>query len=180
MVAGEAVVLRPSLRNAIRLERRPGSFAGVIAKIMEGSLETACAILRDNARVTDQQALDALPSLQEPLLAYVAACAGLDASDRKLDADKGESVPFREYLESLYRIGTGWLGWSPAVTLDATPAEITEAYKGRVDFLRAIFGASEPDKQPEPKSVSEKFRAVFKSVGTTVVKRPIRKARKAA
>ena len=181
-IGGEVIVLRPSLRNAIRLERRSGSFAGVAAKIMEGSLETACAILRDNANVTDQQTLDVLTSLQEPLIAYVAACAGIDASadHRAVTENKAsEAVPFRDYLESLYRIGTGWLGWPPSVTLDATPAEITEAYKGRVDFLRAVFGASEPD-TPKPGDLGDKFKAVFSGLNTTKIKRPIRKARKAA
>ena len=183
-IGGEVIVLRPSLRNAIRLERRSGSFAGVAAKIMEGSLETACAIMRDNAAILflEHRVLDALPSLQEPLIAYVAACAGIDASTdhRTITENKAsEAVPFRAYLESLYRIGTGWLGWPPSVTLDATPAEITEAYKGRVDFLRAVFGASEPD-TPKPGDLGDKFKAVFSGLNTTKIKRPIRKARKAA
>ena len=181
-IGGEVIVLRPSLRNAIRLERRSGSFAGVAAKVMEGSLETACAILRDNANVTDQQTLDVLTSLQEPLIAYVAACAGIDASadHRTITENKAsEAVPFRDYLESLYRIGTGWLGWPPSVTLDATPAEITEAYKGRIEFMRAIFGSSEPE-APTTSNLGEKFKAVFSGMGTKIVQRPIRKARAAA
>lgn len=179
-IGGEVIVLRPSLRNAIRLERRSGSFAGVAAKIMEGSLETACAIIRDNAAILflEHRVLDALPSLKEPMLQYVAACAGLDATERTSGGGKGNSVPFKDYLESLYRIGTGWLGWPPSVTLDATPAEITEAYKGRVDFLRAVFGASED--APKPGDLGDKFKAVLSGLNTTKVKRPIRKARKAA
>ena len=184
-IGGEVIVLRPSLRNAIRLERRSGSFAGVAAKVMEGSLETACAIIRDNAAILflEHRVLDALPSLQEPLIAYVAACAGIDASadHRTITENKAsEAVPFRDYLESLYRIGTGWLGWPPSVTLDATPAEITEAYKGRVDFLRAVFGASEDTTTSKPGDLGDKFKAVFSGLNTTKVKRPIRKARKAA
>ena len=34
----------------------------------------------------------------------------------------------------------GWLGWSPAVAMRATPAEITIAMAGRADMLAAIFG----------------------------------------
>jgi len=179
-VAGEVIVLRPSLRNALNLEQRPGSFSGAVSKIMEGSLETASAILKDNApAISIDDIFDALPSLKEPMLQYVAACAGLDATERTSGGGKGNSVPFKDYLESLYRIGTGWLGWPPGVTLDATPAEITEAYKGRIEFMRAIFGSSEPE-APTTSNLGEKFKAVFSGMGTKIMQRPIRKARKAA
>ena len=176
-VGGEAIVLRPSLRHAMRLERREGSFAGLVQAITEDSLTAAVEIIRPHY---DHPALkprvfDALATLRGPLLAYVMACAGLDDEKPEADASKksGKTQSFGAYLTGLFEIGTGWLGWPPAVTLDATPMEITLAYEGRRDMLKALFGASE-DEEPKPQdrgSLDDKFKAAFAGVGTTIVRR---------
>lgn len=175
ILAGGAITLRPSLRFAIRLERRPGSFAALVQEIMDGSLSAACDIIGDHVRMTpDMQdaILAALPSLRGPLIAYVMACAGIDPDDAPANDNRGQprkSVPFDEYLIGLYRVGTGWLGWTPHVTLNATPAEIIEAQKGRTELLRAVFGGGE--EEPSNLPLDDKVKTAFGSFTTTIVKR---------
>lgn len=179
-IGGEAITLRPCLRFAIRLERREGSFSSLSREIMDGSLSAAVEIVRDHTDLSDlpQRILETgLPRLTNPLLLYVMALAGIDPDDAPAN-DQGKPVkqqretPFSEYLASLYRIGTGWLGWTPTETLDATPAEIMEAYKGRLDLLRSVFGGKDDttDKQSDM-PLDDKFKVAFGSFGTTVVKR---------
>lgn len=179
-LAGEAIELRPSLRHAIRLERRPGSFAGLLREIDEGSLTAALDIIRPHHddEFLANRAFDALGQLKEPLTLYVLALAGIDpdddASRARAPRAKGKERPtqtFADHLAQLYRIGTGWLGWTPDVTLDATPAEIMEAHKGRVELLRSIFGSDDEPESHDDRPLDEKFREVFASFGTVKMKR---------
>lgn len=182
-IGGDTITLHPALRHAIRLERRPGSFAALVQEITDGSLTAACDLIGDHVPMSahmQDAVFNVLPDLRDPLLAYVMACAGIDPEDLPAN-DNGKSdtvsvsrktVPFSEHLSGLYRLGTGWLGWSPADTLDATPAEITEAYKGHLDMLKSIFGGGEeaPASKPDV-SLDDKIRTAFASVGTVKVKR---------
>jgi len=182
-IGGEAIELRPSLRFAIRLERRPGSFAGLLREIMDGSLTATAAVIRDHYDhpMLEQRILDiGIETFRDPILSYVAACAGIDPDAPANDNAKNETVShshksqtFGAFLEGLFKIGTGWLGWTPQDTLDATPAEIMLAHDGRMSMLRAIFGGTD-DKTDKPKddiSLDDKFRGVFGGFGTKIVQR---------
>ena len=171
-VAGESIELRPSLRHAIRLERREGSFSQLVRDIQDGSLSAAVEIIADHTNLPflQNRVFDVLSQLQGPLLEYVSACAGIDPEDAPANTDEKserKSVPFADYLTQLYQIGTGWLGWTPKDTLDATPAEIMLAYKGRTEMLNAIFGSGE-DETPatDDRPLAEKFRSIFAAHGT--------------
>jgi hypothetical protein len=150
-LAGKRIILRPSLRAAMRLERRGGSFASLARELFEGSLTASADVLRDHVAWSDDllhsRIMEAgLDNLKPALIAFVFACSGIPDEELSDDTAKGESaqspVSFADHLAGLYRIATGWIGWPPEVALDATPAEITEAYKGRVDMLKAIFGGN--------------------------------------
>lgn len=59
------------------------------------------------------------------------------------------------YVDLLYRIATGWLGWSPRDAWHTPIPEILLAKEGRIEWLKATNpfgggGSSEP--QPEPDS----------------------------
>ena len=59
-----------------------------------------------------------------------------------------------DYLDHLFKLGTGWLGWTEAETLDTSMVAIAIAYDARIDMLQAIFGgadkpADKPDANPE-------------------------------
>ncbi|CDZ53375.1 hypothetical protein [Neorhizobium galegae] len=169
-IAGEAIELRPSLACAIRLERRPGSFQQLTRDIMDGNLTAAVEVIQDHTDLDflPNRILEQLDTLKAPLLRYVMACAGVDPDDAPKAAPKGKpakSVPFRDHLQDLYKKATGWLGWSPEVALDATPAEIVLAYEGRLDMLKAIYGGGK-DQPTDDRPLEEKFRSVFNTYGT--------------
>lgn len=177
-IGGEAITLRPSLRFAIRLERRPGSFGQIARDVVDGSLSAACEIIRDHY---DDPRLEAriigtgLDSLTVPLMAYIMGLTGIDPDTPQEKVKDTGGVPFHDYLSNLYRIGTGWLGWTPETTLDATPAEITEAYRGRMEMLKSIFGSDDdaPTSDTGNISLDDKFRTVFAGFGTNIVQRKV-------
>ncbi|WP_421695472.1 hypothetical protein [Aestuariivirga sp.] len=83
------------------------------------------------------------------LLAFIfTMCGGDDdAPDDDASPSSHRPLPLAEFYAKLYRIGTGWLGWTPADTWHSTPTEIVEAYRGRTELLQAIFGAPGSDDQ---------------------------------
>jgi hypothetical protein len=152
----ETIYLRPSLRAAFRLERRHEGFDKIIRGIISGDFAVMADVIRESANPRSAFAdfldcIDAVPlrlaieRISEPLIAHVMALAGVDsgtASEPKPDAER---IPFAEYHARLFRLATGWLGWTPADAWEATPAEITEAYKGRRELLSAMFGSGKSD-----------------------------------
>jgi hypothetical protein len=176
-LAGEEVELHPALRHAIRLERRDGSFRKLLADISDGSLTAAVEIIRDHysdATFINNRVFDAgVDNLAPSLTRYVIACTGLDPyDDEQPKRGKPSQAPvamqsFEERLRELYRWGTGWLGWTPVNTLDATPTEIMEAYRGKLDMLKAVYGGGETEKPVDDRPLADKFRSVFGSIGTT-------------
>jgi hypothetical protein len=145
--------LRPSLRAAFRLEQRHDGFDKLIRAIADGDWRVMSDVIAESSepRVQDYELVRAiagiplkevLPSLNEPLLSHVFALAGIDP-DKQGEPSKGERITFADYHAKLYRIATGWLGWTPKEAWAATPAEIEEAYAGRMEMLRAIFGSAD-------------------------------------
>lgn len=164
-------MLRPSLRFAIQLERREGSFQQLSRDIMDGSLTAAVTIIQPHTKLDmlAERLLHELDALKPELLRYVMACAGVDPDDApkaKPEGKPAKSVPFRDHLQDLYRKATGWCGWSPHIALDATPAEIQLAYAGKLEMLKAIHGEEEKSKPEDNRPLEEKFRSVFSSFGT--------------
>jgi len=76
---------------------------------------------------------------------FLLALSGNDAADVVGEHGVKEQISYLDYHERLYRLGTGWLGWPPEVVWSATPAEILEAQKGRVEMLKAVFGGKQED-----------------------------------
>ncbi len=176
-IAGEAFELRPTLRAAKRLARRHDTFAALYAQILADHVAAAHALIiegsddpRAAAAFLDAIELDGarrtLDRLKLPLLRYVLALAGHDGSS-DATAPAGKPVPFAEFHASLFAIGTGWLGWSPAETWNATPAEILAAQRGRVgligEVLRAVFGTTD-DAQPTHNPNAPFDRSAFNSL----------------
>ena len=114
----------------------------------------------------------ALDDLREPLLLYLANCVGVDPDNPPTDQPEGKTQPLTEYLDSLYKLATGWLGWTPQVALDSTPAEIVLAYQGRLDLLQAIFGGSSEDKpaQQDTAFTDANVKKLFATIGARKVK----------
>jgi hypothetical protein len=153
-INGTECALRPSLRAASNLERAYG-FDKLLIDVAQGNIGAMADIVR-HASGTDLlrllagvPLLDVMASLINALSRYVLVLAGVDPDNITPAADTGEHMTFRDYHAKLYRIATGWLGWTPETAWNATPHEILEAYKGHLERLRAIHGGSEPDGAPD-------------------------------
>ncbi|WP_375763076.1 phage tail assembly chaperone [Bradyrhizobium sp. Pha-3] len=148
----ETIHLRATLRAAFRLERAYGGFQKLSEAIYAAQFSTFEEVIRLSA-VDPDTALDryykfvlskplveVARDLVGPLLKFVELLAGVDGeqSDTK---STGTPMSFEEGFTKLFRIATGWLGWTPEQAWNATPAEIMEAYQGRMEMLSAIFGS---------------------------------------
>lgn len=175
-LAGEVVELRPSLRHAIRLERRDGGFRQLFQDLRDGSLTAAVDIIEPHYRgdMIEHRVMDAMHEIRPALIAYALACAGIDPD--KTDNGKTPSKrakpgakerSYTAHFEALFKFGTGWLGWTPEATLDATPAEITLAFEGHLEKLKAIHGGNmSSEKETDDRPLDEKFRSIFRARGT--------------
>lgn len=174
-IAGQAVVLRPTLRHALELERRPGGITAVGMAVDEHSLTAISLIIRHhtNMQFLESRVFDAGLEKLAPIMSnYLLALLGVDPFDAKLDKPAKRSrtkpKPHIETLTNLFGIATGWLGWSPKDAWDASPMEVIAAYKGRLAMLKAIFGGDDTGtpERSEPQDLDAKARAVFASLGT--------------
>jgi hypothetical protein len=181
-IDGATVTLRPTLRAAYRLEETYG-FKAIVTGITEGQMAIMGAIIREAGdfpaamlnllNVIERDGAEALDVFKMPLFNLVGAMIGVgDEEEAKPTKGKSATVAdsstetFGTYFDRLFSIGTGWLGWTPAETWQATPAEIVAAQKGRVDMLRAIFGGKDDDKEARKKlPLSEKIKMTMQALG---------------
>ncbi|SOC23184.1 phage tail assembly chaperone [Rhodobacter maris] len=150
---GLAVVLRPSLRAAMTLERLREGWPGLLLALGQFDLRSVQAIIRASA--VDRNAAEALlasfavapitvvkEAVSAPLCALLALFLAPAQEESGQDAKpgSGSSKPWAEAYGELYRFGTGWLGWTPAETWAATPTEIAQALEGKLAHLIAMNG----------------------------------------
>jgi hypothetical protein len=164
----EVIRLRASLRAAFRLERQHGGFDKIIQAIADGNLSVMADVVRESSNTTLGGFLDcvgklplrtAIERIAEPLSAHVMALAGVDAESSKAQPG-AERIPFSEYFPKLFRLATGWCGMSPSDAWEATPAEITEAYKGRLELLGACFGGGKTTDEPDDEESRRELNAI--------------------
>ncbi|WP_156964734.1 phage tail assembly chaperone [Methylocapsa aurea] len=140
----------------MRLEQKYNGFDKLLEAIADENLSVMADIIRATATgytsipdLIEEIGLHPLRvginHLVPPLISLAFQLAGFD-EDSKPESESKSRVTFAEHHKKLFQIGTGWLGWTPETTWNATPSEIIEAYNGRVDLLKAIFGASEEEK----------------------------------
>jgi hypothetical protein len=154
-VGHEVIALRVSLRAAIRLERQFGGFDKIVKAIAAGNLSVMGTVMRESSdeRTDLADLLDcggslsvkvAVEHIAGPLIEHVFALAGIDPN-ATAKADTGKPITYTELHSRLFKLATGGLGWTPAQAYDAAPYEIAQAYEGRVELLRTIFGSGEPE-----------------------------------
>lgn len=148
-------VLRPSLRAAFNLNQKHDGFQALSHAIAGGSFSACDDLISASCTDPNAWALHSMkPSAvrevlaaRDQLLEFVLVLTG--TGDKTSDKPQtGKPISFEEYHTQLFQIGTGWLGWSPADTWAATPAEIINAHTGRIAMLKAIFGSGKGDDQP--------------------------------
>lgn len=153
-VDGVSATLRPSLRAAYNLERRHGMVAlyqgviesnlSVIADLLDyGSDDTAA--LAALFREIHKSGVAKLNNIKPALISYIGALIGVDPDDEPAKASS-DAPTLAEFFESCFEIGTGWLGWTPETTWNATPAEIIAAQRGLVAFRNALRGSTDEQK----------------------------------
>lgn len=168
-VGHETIRLRASLRASVRLHRRFQGFDKIVSAIADGNISVMAAVIAESAteRTDLADLLDSggalsvrivVDHLVGPLIAHVGALAGFDADATDNQKQTGKLITFEEYHTRLFGLATGWLGWSPNAAWNATPAEITEAYKGRVAMLAAVFGGAKAEDDRDPESAEDTRR----------------------
>ena len=178
-VGSEEISLVPTLHEAIRLEQSHG-LSALAKQVSDGSFTACCIVLeRHYPRPLglEPYVLENLDAIQTPLLDYLLALAGIDtekpqASEKPSGEHSGdETQSILDHLNQLYKLATGWLGWTPQTALESSPAEIILAYQGRLDLLKAIFGSSDQAPQPEtaPAFTDANVKKLFGTLGTTKV-----------
>lgn len=140
--------LQPTLRAATTLEAKYG-FQKLVAACADGNITVIADIVhyssdcRDFLKAIEGVPLaNVMPELLAALDPYIQALAGIDPDNPKPEQG-AETMPFKDYYARLYQIGTGWLGWSPETTWNATGKEILDAYSGHLEMLKAIYGSTD-------------------------------------
>lgn len=174
----ERIHLRPSLRAAARLERRHDGFPAIMRAVGECSVTVIADLIKECATApTKAPALLVVPGIAWRLAPLVPALQvlvlnlmGIDLDAEDSAEDHSEADPGITYAEAhaeLFKIATGWLGWTPADAWSASPAEIKLAFKGRLELLRAEFGGEEPTGKPKaPATLDDKFTALMGHLAT--------------
>jgi hypothetical protein len=65
-----------------------------------------------------------------------------------------------EYLDHMFGVATGWLGWSPDVAWNSTVPEITISIAAKIDFIQMQNGG----KKSEPKKKEASFSSFISSI----------------
>ncbi len=155
-----AVVLRPSLRAAIHLERLHGGFPMLLLKIEEFDTATIWHVITAAAgkEATDpifaHAATHSLKSFkraaQGPCIALVAGFFPTIPDTTAAQPDTATPTPWADLFKELYGFATGWLGWPPETAWNATPQEITDAFNAHIAKLKAIHGGGDDDETTGP------------------------------
>jgi hypothetical protein len=174
----ETIHLRATLRAAFRLERTYEGFHNLSEAIALGHFAAFADLIREAS--DDPKAVDyyfeyignnpmlvSIMELREPLLKFILILSGANAKGGD-KTGSGPRITFEEYHIKLFRIATGWLGWTPDQAWNATPAEILEAHKGRLEMLAAIFGSKKAD-DISREEVTPELRARLNALGDTSI-----------
>ena len=163
-IAGQEMVLRPTLCAACNLEHRYGGFESLTRAIADGSFTVIADIILEGTinHALSREALEfglskslaKLDTLIPQLLSFILALCGIDEStiEQSHSEPAGKLESFADHHTKLFRIATGWLGWTPQEAWNSSPLEIIEAFKGRSEMLASIFGSTptEEAKQTGP------------------------------
>ena len=170
-----AVTLTPSLRAATLLERLHGGFPALLDQVQAFNLTTIIEIIKTAGQAPDAllQALSDAPLRMiravtfGPIVQLMSAlmmtdnAAGIftDNDTPAKPAPSGKPVAWADLFAQLYKIATGWLGWTPATAWAATITEITDAFDGLIERIKATSGTHEDEAEtgttPEQREQNE-------------------------
>lgn len=161
---GHTVFLRASLRAATYLEALHKGFPALLTKVTQGHTGTLREIVLNSA--TDRAAarkllnvmkgaklIDVQQVLIAPAFALITALMTPDLATGQAEAAKaptGKPVAWADLYADLYKIATGWLGWTPDTAWSATLPEIMHAFDGYTQQLKAIHGTTDEGETETP------------------------------
>lgn len=153
------VWLRPSLRAASIIEKLDGGFPAVLQNIQQTNLSTVNAVI--SAAVTSRQDETAILNAlaDQPLhriqSATLAPCMALISALMMPSIESGNTtakpnnnakpIAWSNLYEDLFKMATGWLGWTPETAWNATLSDIIQAFEGHTDKLKALHGGDETE-----------------------------------
>ncbi len=170
---GHTVFLRASLRAATYLEALHNGFPALLTKVTQGHSHTLREIVLNSAtdRAGARNLLDAMKGakligIQQVLIAnclrLLTALMTPDLATGQAEAAKaptGKPVKWVDLYADLYKIATGWLGWTPDTAWSATLPEIMHAFDGHIEQLKAIHGTADDDATEAPGMSAEQRQA---------------------
>ncbi|MBO0141601.1 hypothetical protein JZX87_10570 [Agrobacterium sp. Ap1] len=165
---GSTVTLRPSLRAAATLEARYG-FPALFRALDECDLTIVseiiltCSITRQGAAAflaanMGRSLSPFFNSVQSPLYQLVSMLTPAPAPNAKPASNPGKPLAWADYYAALFEHATGWLGWTPEQSWNATPTEIDRAHAALIAKLKAIHGSND---QQEKQAVASDPDASF-------------------
>lgn len=119
------------------------------------------------AMTAERPLMDTISRVRPQLLAFIEKIAGSSEGDAK-PTKVSDPITLDEYVSRLFRIGAGWLEWSPDQVWNATPVEIIEAHKGLIEKLKAIHGSNSDDSQTV-EGIDSHARARLNALGNTSI-----------
>lgn len=181
-IGGRGFALRPTLRAAIGvLEAGPG-YDVALQRLRDGEFGFTLAVFAHGlddlaAPPTEADCWEAFVSgyLADDLARFVLILANGGEPLKPIDAAEtrtggGEALSHADYLARLFKLGTGWLGWTADQTLDTPMPAIVSAYVGRQDMLRALFGGADAPASRNSIPLDQKLRLAM--AGARKVERP--------
>lgn len=142
-----SVRLRPSLRAATHFAHLDG-FDDLPWRITEFNLGTIRDLItatatdrQEAAAFLDQIGRTPLQAVADAVISalHVLVIGFVPASDDD-GRQAGHTVPptpWSDLYRDLFRVATGWLGWTPEAAWNATPTEINEAFNGWLERIEA-------------------------------------------
>jgi hypothetical protein len=180
--------LRPTLGAAFRLEQKYFGFHNVFNAVVSGNLAAVSDVIREGSGQSsaltdyldsvenDQPLMVTLDLIIPQIVSFLLALSGNEVAEDIAKNGVREQITFLEYHTRLYRLATGWLGWSPEVAWSATPAEIVEAQKGLMEKLKAIHGGkddNEETKTTDLRSAKDRLNALGNGTVTNMRDVPV-------
>jgi hypothetical protein len=160
------LVLKPTLKAACILDEKYHGFEQLARDVADGKFHIIADVLHIGATHNSlskpaieyalSKSVATFETISAQVITFILACCGIDDTQVVEPSNQQSTdtlTSFKEHHAKLFRIATGWLGWTPNDTWNATPSEIIEAYKGRTELLGTIFGngkSNENDETYEP------------------------------
>ena len=156
---GNTFAMRPTLGVAITLLYQFNDLATLWRGVTEGHFGTLSTIIATASGSSHGIVRGAIAdNMATGLRTAQAACVELLAAITDFGTDDDDpgtatdapGITIETAFAQLFKIGCGHLGWTPAETLDASPAQILLAHRGRIDLLKSIFGGGDESEGQKP------------------------------